>query len=104
MSEEKNFLPGFGEIYLLSLNLVSLFIKPLLELLHNSSGIAEIITPYRYQRTIYFTTAMNPAYLALHCPIWYPWIICAIEHLKCGCSKMRCAVCIKYTPDLKDLI
>ena len=32
------------------------------------------------------------------------WALVAIEHLNCGCSKLRCAVRGKYIPDVKDLV
>lgn len=31
------------------------------------------------------------------------WPLVAINHLRRGFSKLRCAVNIKYTPDVKDL-
>lgn len=37
-------------------------------------------------------------------PIWSPLATYTTEHLKSALSEMKCAISIKYTPDLKDLI
>lgn len=35
------------------------------------------------------------------CPVQKPYV--AVKHLRCGCSKLRCAVHVKNTLDFKDL-